>query len=284
MSMSTVPVRVVTDSTAGLPARLAAPLGLAVVPLSVSLGSGSELRSGLEGVTLGPAEVAAALAAGQRVSTSQPAPGAFHAAWQGAAAIVSVHLSASLSGTFDAATVAARSAEQQVEVLDSGTTAMGLGFIALAAGRVAAAGGTLAEVAAAVRTAAERTESILLLDSVDAMQRGGRLAVASARVGTALAVKPILRIAGDGLVPLERVRTQQRGLARLAELAVACAAGVRVEIAVQHLGAAGRAESLARILDETLGDALVELELLEVSSVVGAHVGLGCVGVVIHRL
>ena len=282
--MSPVPtdtrVRVVTDSTAGLPGRLAEPLGLAVVPLSVSLGS----RDGLEGISVGPAEVRAALAAGLPVVTSQPSPGAFLEAWDGAGSVVSVHLSAALSGTAQGAVAAARSAEMPVEVVDTGTTAMGLGFVALAAGRVAAAGGSQAEVTAAAREAARQTDSLFLLDSVEALRRGGRLAGASVLVGAALAVKPILRVVGGALVPLERVRTFARGVQRLAELAISRTAGGPVEIAVQHLGAADRAETLARILDETLGASLVELEVLEVSAVVGAHVGLGCVGVVIHRL
>lgn len=284
MTMSSVPsgtrVRVVTDSTAGLPARLREPLGIAVVPLAVSLGT----RDGLEGIDVGPSDVAAALASGVAVVTSQPAPGAFLTSWAGAPSVVSVHLSAALSGTFQSATLAARSARLPVEVVDSGTTGMGLGFIALAAGRVAAAGGSFAEVAAAAREAVQQTDSFFLLDSVEALHRGGRLAGASALVGAALAVKPILQVSGGGLVPLERVRTFARGLARLAELAVSRAEGGRVEIAVQHLRAEARASSLARVLDETLGDSLVELEVLEVSSVVGAHVGLGCVGVTIHRL
>jgi DegV family protein with EDD domain len=143
-----MPVAVVTDSTAYLPSELSGTYDLTVVPLTVVI-NGDE---GLEGLEISPADVAHALS--QRrvtVSTSRPAPEQFVAAYRrlldaGADGIVSVHLSSQLSGTYDAAVLAAGEVGPQVQVVDSGTTAMGLGFVALGAATEAAAGATLPAV------------------------------------------------------------------------------------------------------------------------------------------
>src|SRR5688500_5693951 len=136
-------VKVVTDSTCYLPDGLAAQHEIGVVPLHVVLGS----RTGTDGVDVSPAEVAAALTARHdKVSTSRPTPGELAAAFRatGATCIVSVHLSTSLSGTSDAARLAASEVADdgiEVRVVDSRTIGMGLGFAVLAAAQEAAAGG-----------------------------------------------------------------------------------------------------------------------------------------------
>ena len=132
-------VAVVTDSTAYLPRELVEQYGIEVVPLYVVLPG----RSGREGRDVGPQEVAAALAGrGQQVKTSRPTPGDFVAAYRrcldaGASRIVSVHLSSELSGTWDAARLAAAQVgEHVVTVIDSRATAMATGFAVLAAALV----------------------------------------------------------------------------------------------------------------------------------------------------
>jgi len=130
-----MPVAVVTDSTAYLPAELNGTYDLTVVPLTVIING----DQGLEGKEISPAEVARALS-GRRfsVSTSRPSPEQFAEAYRelldaGAEGVVSVHLSSRLSGTFEAAEMAAAEVGSQVQVVDSMTTGMGLGFAALAA-------------------------------------------------------------------------------------------------------------------------------------------------------
>src|SRR5689334_8069356 len=137
-----MPVAVVTDSTAYLPAELSGTYDLTVVPLTVVI-NGAE---GLEGLQIQPAEVARALSARRfAVSTSRPAPSQFAEAYRkllkaGADGIVSVHLSAKLSGTYEAACLAAAEVGDRVHVVDSETTGMGLGFAALAAATAATQG------------------------------------------------------------------------------------------------------------------------------------------------
>src|SRR3954451_6901824 len=127
-------VAVVTDSTAALPAEVLEKYDVTVVPLQVVLGG----RVGAEGTEVTPADVATALAARAPVSTSRPSPAAFATAYRSLAAsraeaVVSVHLSAGLSGTVDAARLAAEESEVPVHVVDSRSTAMGLGFPVVAA-------------------------------------------------------------------------------------------------------------------------------------------------------
>src|SRR5262245_46674690 len=246
-------VRVVTDSTAYLPPERSA--GLSVVPLTVTISG----RDGLEGVDVSPEEVASALAERRApVTTSRPAPAAFTAVYrklldEGATAIVSVHLSKALSGTFDSATAAAAEFNGRVLVADSATTGMGLGFVALAAKAGADRGADAAGVMAAALAAVARTRTLFYVDTLEFLRRGGRISAASALVGTALSVKPILHVVGGEVVLREKVRTSARARARLADLAVEASGESDVDIAVQHLAAADRAEALHTALRDRLG-------------------------------
>jgi DegV family protein with EDD domain len=286
MSGTAERIAVVTDSTAYLPDTLADEAGLTVVPLAVVI-SGKE---GLEGLDVTPADVAKALE-GRRtqVTTSRPAPGALHQAYQrllddGATGVVSVHLSARLSGTHQAATMAAQHFGGRVEVVDSGSTGMGLGFPALAAAAAAASGCDLAGVRDAALAAIDRTTTLFYVDTLEFLRRGGRIGAASALLGTALSVKPILRVADGGIVVREKVRTASRALARLVDLAVEAAGDCDVDIAVHHLVAIERAEALRDALKERLGERVRRAYTTEVGAAVAAHVGPGLASVVVHRL
>lgn len=235
-----------------------------------------------------PGEVALALHERRiSVTTSRPTPAELAAAYRatGASEVVSVHLSASLSGTWEAAVVAAREVAGEgiaVRVVDSRSLAMGLGFAAVAAARAAASGATAAEVEDVAVAVAARTSLFLVVDTLEHLRRGGRIGAASALVGTALAVKPVLGLRDGTIVPLEKVRTSSRALARLTALAVEAAGGEPVDVAVHHLEALPRAQALAASLTEAL-PALRSMHVLEVGAVVGAHVGPGLLGVVVSR-
>jgi DegV family protein with EDD domain len=280
-----MPVAVVTDSTAYLPAELSGSYDLTVVPLTVVI-NGTE---GLEGLEIQPAEVARALG-GRRVSvsTSRPAPSQFVAAYRelldaGADGIVSIHLSAKLSGTFEAASLAALEVGPRVEVVDSGTTGMGLGFAALAAAAAAAQGQDLPSVRRAAVDHASRVSTLFYVDTLEFLRRGGRIGAASALLGTALSVKPILHVADGAIVVKDKVRTAGRALAKLVDLAVEASGDGEVDIAVHHLEAQDRATALADAVAMRLGDRLRDCYITEVGAVVAAHVGPGLAGVVVHR-
>jgi DegV family protein with EDD domain len=278
-----VSVAVVTDSTAYLPQAVVEKHGIEVVPLYVVLAG----RSGREGTEISPADVAAALSSrGQSVSTSRPTPGDFVAAYRhcldvGATRIVSIHLSAHLSSTSDAARLAASQVgEHLVTVVDSRSTAMGLGFPVLAAARAATEGADAAAVAEVALDTAAATRTFFMVDTLEHLRRGGRIGSAAALLGTALAVKPVLHVRDGRVVPLEKVRTTARAINRLVQHALEVAGDLPVSVAVHHLAAADRAERLAADLRRQLPE-LVELHVSEIGAAIGAHVGPGAVGVVI---
>jgi DegV family protein with EDD domain len=278
-----VSVAVVTDSTAYLPAELVEEYGIEVVPLYVVLPG----RSGREGCDIGPQDVAQAMQArGQQVFTSRPTPGDFVAAYRrcladGADRIVSVHLSAELSGTWDAARLAAgQIGEHVVTVIDSRATAMALGYAVLAAARAAAEGADAEAVADVARDTAAATRTLFVVDTLEYLRRGGRIGAAAAVLGSALAVKPVLHVVDGKVVPLEKVRTSARAFHRLVQRAVEAAGDGAASVAVHHLAAAERAERLATELREQLPK-LRELYVSELGAAIGAHVGPGAVGVVV---
>jgi DegV family protein with EDD domain len=277
-----VPVAVVTDSTSYLPKEIAEEQGIRVVALEVRLGD----RVGREGIDIDAAELSAALADRHLdVQTSRPTPAEFVACFRaalegGADEVVSVHLSRELSGTWDSARLAAEEVGAgRVHVVDSRSTAMGLGFAVLAAADAARAGAAGTEVAAAAEAVAARCRLFFSVETLDRLRRGGRIGAAAALVGTALAVKPLLHVVQGRIVPLEKVRTTARAAQRLVELAVRAAGDGPVDLAVHHLAAATRAEEVAARLRERLQ--VARLLVSEVGAVIGAHVGPGLLGVVV---
>jgi fatty acid kinase fatty acid binding subunit len=278
------PVAVVTDSTAYLPADLARAAPVTVIPLTVVI-DGAE---GLEGIDVSPRDVARSLEARRAVvTTSRPSPGQFTEVYEqllgaGAPGVVSIHLSARLSGTYDSAVLAAAEFGGRVEVLDSRSTGMGLGFPALAAA-AAAGSGELATVRDAARAAITRTTTLFYVDTLEYLRRGGRIGAASALLGTALSVKPILHMVAGEIVVRDKVRTASRALTRMVDLAAEAAGEAVVDIAVHHLAAPDRAAELADRLARRLGGRLRDCHRTEVGAAVGAHVGPGMTSLVVSR-
>lgn len=272
---------VVTDSTAYLPQPQLDSRGIVVVPLTVVLGD----RAWEEGSEISARSLAEALRERRPVTTSRPSPEIFAEAYREAAAagargVVSLHLSAEISGTYDAALLAARDAPVPVHVVDTGMVAMALGFCALAAAEAAESGGSLEEAVAAAEKRAAGTSAFFYVDTLDYLRRGGRIGATQALLGSALAVKPLLELADGRIGLLEKVRTASKAIARLEEIVVERAEGGPVDVAVHHLAAPERAEQLAsRLRERVVG--LGELHVSEVGAVIGAHTGPGLVGAVV---
>jgi DegV family protein with EDD domain len=131
--------------------------------------------------------------------------------------------------------------------------------------------------------AVARTTTLFYVDTLEFLRRGGRIGAASALLGTALSVKPILHMAGGEIVVRDKVRTASRALARLVDLAVDAAGDCAVDVAVHHLAAPERAADLADRLAQRLGGRLRDQYLTEIGAVVGAHVGPGMTSIVVHR-
>lgn len=279
-------VAIVTDSTASLPADLVALAAtpVRIVPLHVVV-SGHEYT---EGVDITRDDLVEALTTRQRVSTSRPAPRAFldafeAAAREGAEAIVSVHISADLSGTVQSAQLAATQSPVPVHVVDSRSIGMAMGFAVLAGARAAAAGGDVESVTAAVRRRLEVTSVVFYVDTLEHLRRGGRIGAASALLGSALAIKPILALTDGSIQPLEKVRTSTRAIARLEELSLAAIVAATPEacdVAVHHVGALERAEAVADWLSDR-APVTTQVVVAELGAVVGAHTGPGTLAVVV---
>ena len=274
-------VAIVTDSTAYLPTEALLRHRIRAVPLMVVV-DGEVLE---EGTGISAPALAAALKEHRPVTTSRPGPEQFAAVYReaaeaGAEGVVSLHLSAEFSGTYDAAVVAGREAPLPVHVVDTGGVAMALGFCALAAADAAESGAGAEEAVAAARKQAERTQAYFYVDTLDYLRRGGRIGAAQALLGSALAVKPLLRLSEGGIGLLEKVRTAGKGLLRLEEIALEAAGAGSVDLAVHHLAAPERAERLAESLAERV-PGVGEMHVSEVGAVIGAHTGPGLVGVVI---
>jgi EDD domain protein, DegV family len=276
-------VAIVTDSTAYLPPQAMERHGISAVPLTVVIGD----RALEEGTEISARSLAQALQKRHSVTTSRPSPETFAARYReiaeaGAAGIVSLHLSAELSGTYEAALLAAREAPVPVRVVDTGMVAMALGFCAVAAAEAARADCGLDEVVAAAEKRASGTSAYFYVDTLDYLRRGGRIGPARALLGSALAVKPLLELSGGRIEPREKARTASRAIARLEEIAVERAGHASVDIAVHHLSAAERADTLAGHLRDRV-PGLADLHVSEVGAVIGAHTGPGLLGVVVSQ-
>ena len=277
-------VAVVTDSTSSLGPAQAARAEIAVIPLQVVIDGVSRPESDVPA-----AEVADALRAGRRVSTSRPTPeviGSRYADLAGAGheAIVSVHLSAKISGTCGAAEVAAAAARCRWSWSTRARWPWAPVSRPSPERRTHAPGAGAEAVAERVRRRAAASETYFYVDSLEYLRRGGRIGTAAAMLGSALSVKPLLTVADGEIRAYERVRTESKALTRLTELglaALARAAGRsdQVDVAVHHLdNAAGAAQLADRLAGRVPAG---EIVIAEVSAVLGVHVGPGTLGIVV---
>ena len=274
-------IALITDSTSYLPSGWARDWSIDVVPVQVIV-AGRPYDETDDDQAL---EVAEALRDWKPVTTSRPSPARFvdsylRAAENGADGIVVATLSSAMSATYESALMAAKEISLPIEVVDTRSIAMGEGFAVIAGARAARSGADLAQVRDIVADRAAAARVYFYVDTLEYLRRGGRVGSTRAAVGQALQVKPLLEVRDGRVERLEQVRTAGKALARLTELAVeAAVAHPFVDVAVQHLGAPERAESLAKGLRSALPTARVVVGT--VGGVVGAHVGPGMVSVVV---
>lgn len=279
-----VRVAVITDSTADIPRDLAEERGLRVVPMTVTFGDDSYIS----GVTLDTDGFYERLEAADEIpTTSQPNPAWFEEAYADAAddgndAIVSIHISRELSGTYDLAGKVGAEAELPVTTVDSRHAGGSLLLAVFAALRAAEAGAEPTEVAAAAERVAEDAALYFVVDDLAYLKRGGRLTGAQKVLGSMLRVKPVLTIDDGLVVPHEKVRTWSKAIDRLGELAEAYAEGGEIDVIVTHAVADDRA---SEVWEAVRGRADVRNSLqTTIGPVVGSHIGPGAVGVALaHR-
>ena len=269
-------VAVVTDNSAGIPLDLAVELGIEVVPVDVIVGG--------ETLPLGESmDITQLMLEGKKVTTSRPTPEAFDQVFQALAVrgydqILVTTLSAKLSGTFDSAVIASKDSSIPVNVLDSGSVGLGLGFPVLNAARAAKSGAELAEVLEVLESGIKSSQVFFYVNTLEYLKRGGRVSPTSALLGTALAVKPIMTILDGEIVLKEKVRTQARALTELVHLAVEHAKSLEsAHVGLQYFGDRTLVDQCALMVAEQFPS--VGLLITEVSPVVGVHAGPGLVGI-----
>ena len=273
-------VAVVTDSSACLPADLAASWRVEVIPLHVIVNDvpRAEGSPGLD------ADVVRALRAGAKVTTSQPSVEecriAFESAAQRADAVVAIGLSQKISGTVSAMRAAADQASVRVTIVDSETVAWGAGFAALSAAAAARDGGDVDRVVAEAARVARSSLVLFTVETLAHLKAGGRISPAVAAIGTALGIRPVLGMVDGEIAAIERVRTPAKAraeiLARVAERANAlpsAAVGIVTLAGDEELSDQARFEVFKRGEWPTVASGL--------SAVLGAHTGPGTLGAIV---
>jgi DegV family protein with EDD domain len=269
-----VSIRIVTDSTADLPPEVAAEHNITVVPASVLFGD-EEL---LDGIDIQSQEFYERLARDSVLpTTSTPSPGAFRAAYEqlaseGATEILSIHVSGKLSGTIGSARQGAQGVEGvRIEHVDSELVTMAMGLGVLNAARAIAGGATLEEARDLAVSQFSRTHTYFLLDTLEYLQRGGRIGRAGAAIGTLLRVKPLLTIRDGEVEAAGRVRTRKKAVAdmlrRISDLAPI------EQMMAAHGDSAAESGDLIRELRAIAPDA--EMITGEVGPAIGVHTGPG---------
>ena len=275
-------VAVVTDSTAYIPPALLERFQIRVIPLHLIWGH----NMFLDGVTMDPRTFYTQLATRSQIpTTAQPSAGEFvefFKAVDGAEAIVGVFISSKLSGTTASAQTAREMLiERTIEVVDSRSTSMGLGFIALAAAQAAAQGKSPAEVAAVARRVAPRVHVLFVVETLKYLHRGGRVGGASRWVGTALNIKPLLHLNEGRVDTLERVRTKGKAVARMLDVMTEHVGEAQaVHIAVFHANVPDEALALRNRIERRF--ACETPYIVPLSPVIGTHIGPGTVGVAFY--
>jgi DegV family protein with EDD domain len=271
-------VAVITDSTACLPAEMAAQWRLTVIPVQIRIDGHVDLETRVPRKML-----IDALRAGRDVSTEPPDPAALFWAYQAAAAdgcdaIVSVHISSRQSQTYAHAKQAAERASIPVHVIDSRTTGMSLGYAATTAARVAAAGGDPARIIDALTRKLADCSELLYVDTLEYLRRGGRIGATASLIGTALSLKPLLAMKDGEVAPLEKVLGASRAVRKLVDTAVRRIDGRPVDLAVGHVGAPEQAQALLDTLLPRVPQAR-QCVIIEASSALAVHLGPGALNI-----
>jgi DegV family protein with EDD domain len=275
-----MPVIVVTDSSSRLQPDELKQLDIRQVPLHV-LVDGADLRDGLDDV---PYDVHDR----PRVTTAGATPAELAETYQQALAdsdgdgVVAVHLSAALSSTYSSAAQTAREFGSAVRVVNTRSVAMGVGFAALAAARLAAAGADLDAVETAARSAHARGHVFVVVHRLDNLRRSGRIRKGASWLGTALSLKPLLRLDVDGRLVLDqRIRTVTKAHAAMVDRVAEVVGQRRAAIAVHHVDNHDAADEIGAALTSRLPQ-IESLVVTDMGPVLSIHVGGGAVGVVVQ--
>jgi DegV family protein with EDD domain len=272
-----VSIRIVTDSTCDLPESVLAQHDIAVIPLYINLGG----RGYLDGAELSRRDFYERLPDSTFApTTAAPGPDVFRQTYERlaedrATEILSIHISVSLSATLNAARLGAQETETvPVTVFDSRQLSLGTGFLVMTAAKAAAEGRSMDRIIALLEERIARTHVFAAFDTLEFLRRSGRMSWAVAGLGSLLQIKPLLKMY-NGNVTSERVRTRNGATKRLIELVSEL--GPVEQLALVHTHAPDRAEALRLQAQHLFPGSQAPLSV-EVTPVIGAHIGPGAVG------
>ncbi len=268
-----------TDSTAYIPHSVVERYGIIVAPQILIWGK-ETLR---DGVDIQPDAFYARLKTAKEMpSTSQVSPGTLTSLFQpvldAGNSVLGIFVSSGLSGTLASAIQAKDGLPgRPIELVDSRTTAMAMGFQVMAAARALESGSSLKDAAEVARRAQENTGVMFVVDTLEFLHRGGRIGGAAKFLGTALSLKPLLEVREGKVEAIERVRTKTKALERMLDL-IEERIGKRTPVRLATVHAAAEDEA-RKVLETAKGRfSPVESFLTEASPVVGTHAGPGTVG------
>jgi DegV family protein with EDD domain len=269
---------IVLDSTADFPDAPKRFPNWRVVPLYVRFGD----ESYRDYVDLGPEEFYSRLRTAETLpTTSQPTPGDFLATYEelaGYERIFSIHVASTLSGTFQSAQTAAQQLGDKVRTIDSGTASAGIAMLGLAIQRRLDRGTSDEEIDALVERFRGEARLLFTVDTLEFLQRGGRIGRAAAMVGQLLSVKPILTIRDGEVVPLKRVRGNQKAMQEFVkQFTESSQDSLTLRVGIAHADAPERARQLEKMVHGERPQAQIEL-VTTLGAVVGTHAGPGTVG------
>lgn len=273
-------VAIVTDSTAYIPQSLSGDLPITVLPQVLVWGN-ETLR---DGVDIQPGDFYQRLEKATIMpSTSQVSPAGFEMAFRELLAqgyeVLAIVISSGVSGTMDSAVQAKAALEgEPIELVDSRTTCMAMGFQVLEAAKAAARGASLAECKAVAEAVRERVGVLFTVETLEFLHRGGRIGGATRFLATALNIRPIMELTGGKIEGIEKVRTRRKALARLIELVGDRTGGQKpLRISILQANVQEEAEALLQDVKNTFQ--VVEGTVSPVSPVIGTHAGPGTIGI-----
>jgi len=276
-------IAIVTDSTAYLPKDFVELHNIRVIPLNIHWDD----HTYIDGIDITPVEFYERLEKSSTIpSTSQPSVGDFLQVFKELAPhyseIIIPLISSGISGTVDSAkTAASMFSEIPVEIIDTHSTSAGLGLVVTLIAQAVSDGKNLEEIKKLAEGTIKRLKVFFVVDTLKYLHKGGRIGGASRYFGSALSIKPILYFDDQGKIDaLEKVRTKKKATARLVELTVEHANGKPVNVGVMHANALEEVKNLRDQLLEQLD--CKQIEIYDISPVIGTHVGPGALGVAVY--
>ena len=276
-------IKIVTDSTSYLPQAIREAYGITVVSLSINFSEQSFLEEEISNEVF-----YAKMAASETIPvSSQPGIQALYTAFEkqvvAGHGVVGVFISAEMSGTYSTALTVKNMIQEkypqaEIEIVDSRSNCMQLGFAVLAGAKAAQTGETMAQVLVNINKMIKRSRFLFIPQSLDFLKKGGRIGGAAHAFGTLLNIRPILTVFEGRTAMLQKVRTQERAIKEILSIFQADVQQKGLaEVAVHHIDNELNASHLAQTISNLTGSSV---EVYPIGPVIGCHVGTGTVGIV----